>query len=257
MKTLLLCFAFIAIAINAHAQSIVRGEYFIDTDPGYGHASPFEIALPADDVVQSLSIPYSAFPGAGHHLVYVRTRDAAGNWSLTGRRYVEADASSSSPGVIKVAYFFATDNGFGNNPFVRIDASTDGTWNFDIPFNQLPVTWLPDQKLFLRVQDSINGKWSLTTTIDSLNFTWVDIHELEQASGVAIYPNPFTDEISVTLSNTGTIRLALYTEDGKPVLEREVAGTTSINTQRLSPGMYIVLVSSGKKHVYRSTLIKQ
>src|ERR1035438_5583852 len=93
MKKAILCFVFIIFMINAYSQNVIQGEYFIDSDPGFGSATPFTISPQDTDITQAFTIPDSAFPNPGYHCVYFRTLDANGNWSITGRRIVEADRS--------------------------------------------------------------------------------------------------------------------------------------------------------------------
>lgn len=256
MKKIIVLFAFIAIVINASSQNVIRGEYFIDADPGFGSATPFVISLPDSDITQAINIPYSAFPAPGYHYVYIRTMDANGSWNLTAKRIVEADDNPYSLNVIKVEYFFDVDNGFESNAFKQVTASGDSTWNFNIPFNQLPLTWTLNDTLFLRVQDSAGTSWSLTTMIDSLNFTMVGINELTEATGVIIYPNPFVNEIMVSEKNNQKMRLALYSESGQLIFDKVIKHPTKINTELLAPGAYIIFVRTDDQKIYRSVVIK-
>lgn len=63
-------------------SNITRVEYYFDTDPGLGSASP--LTIPAGQfVLNNLTIPVD--PGAlsqGVHRLYARAQNAEGNWSL-------------------------------------------------------------------------------------------------------------------------------------------------------------------------------
>jgi len=57
-------------------SGVAGGEYYIDTDPGVGNATAMTYAagkVTASRTISGLSV--------GQHKLYVRTRDAAGNWS--------------------------------------------------------------------------------------------------------------------------------------------------------------------------------
>lgn len=67
---------------NNIAPSITKAEYFVDTDPGFGNA--VNIPVISDSVINNVSfnVNSSALPLGVHH-VFVRTRDASGQWSLS------------------------------------------------------------------------------------------------------------------------------------------------------------------------------
>lgn len=63
------------------ASPIARAEYFVDTDPGQGQASP---VLPADGlfdtVYEELTVTAAAPSQPGRYTIYIRVQDSAGNW---------------------------------------------------------------------------------------------------------------------------------------------------------------------------------
>lgn len=69
--------------INTSVYVIAGAEYFFNTDPGAGNASPVSFSLPAADSSFNFKIPLSAIP-TGAHTLYIRARDSVNsNWSLT------------------------------------------------------------------------------------------------------------------------------------------------------------------------------
>ena len=256
MKNPFIFFALALTAINAFSQNIIKGEYFIDSDPGFGSATEFLIALPDSDLTQSIVIPYESLPGPGYHNLYTRTQDSNGNWSHTSRSFVDVAENADLAGIIKVEYFFNRDNGFGNNPFVIINASPDSTWNFNIPFDQLLSEWKTNDTLSLRVQESTKSNWSLTTLIDSLNFIMVGIKELEEISGVSVFPNPFSNEINVMLKTIDKVQLVLYNNVGQRFLDKQIKQSEVIDTKFLTPGVYIMVIYSDKQKLYATKIVK-
>ncbi len=257
MKKLITLIAFAAIATSAFSQNIIKGEYFIDTDPGFGRGTGFEISLPDSDFAQAITIPYALFSGPGYHSLFARTKDSNGSWSQTSRSFVEADDNSKLSKVIKVEYFFTTDKGFGNNSFALLDASPDKTWDFKVPFNQLPAEWKVNDTLFVRVQDDTFSRWSQTTFVDSLNFVMVGINNLKEITGLSVYPNPFSDEINVSFKSEGIVRLVFYNDRGQLVLDKEVVTSDKINTQLFAPGVYLLVIYADKEKLYATKIIKQ
>ncbi len=69
---------------NGVISKISKAEYFIDTDPGAGNGTPMQAADGAfDSSSEALTASVNVLGlAAGNHTVYVRARDAAGNWSL-------------------------------------------------------------------------------------------------------------------------------------------------------------------------------
>lgn len=140
---------------------------------------------------------------------------------------------------------------------MMVNPSTDSTWNFDIPYNQLPLTWTPNDTLFLRVQDSVKTNWSITTMIDSLNFTMVGINELAEVSGLSVYPNPFSNELTVSVKDNEKIRIALLNEAGQVMFEKIIEQSAKINTERYAAGAYIIYTWDKNHKCYGSRIIKQ
>jgi len=65
---------------NPADDPIVQAEYFVDTDPGIGSATPISITQ-GDTVVANFQIPTNTLL-IGSHVAYVRVKDSAGRWSV-------------------------------------------------------------------------------------------------------------------------------------------------------------------------------
>ncbi len=75
----------LAIAPAGVITNITRIEYFLDTDPGIGNATPVAGFASAPDVNNfSFNAIVSTVP-LGPHTLYVRTQDESGRWSITNR----------------------------------------------------------------------------------------------------------------------------------------------------------------------------
>jgi hypothetical protein len=93
-------------------------EYFIDTDPGFGNGTniPITAAASVNDVTASVNI--SSLP-LGLHTIYVRSKDDAGNWSITNR-WLFLKAAPTAATINKLEYFIDSDPGFGSGIDVPI-----------------------------------------------------------------------------------------------------------------------------------------
>ncbi|RAK70700.1 hypothetical protein DLM85_07705 [Hymenobacter edaphi] len=159
---MLLVGSIVGSALPGAAQTISQAEYYLDgPDPGYGAATPITISTPAADLAGlSFSANVSGL-GAGFHRLSVRTKDAAGPWSLTTRRtfYYEPLAATAS-NVNKVEYFVDTDPGFGSATDVPVTAGTDlAGVSFSLNAGSLAAGF---HIVGVRSRDA-NGQWSLTT----------------------------------------------------------------------------------------------
>lgn len=256
MKNFIITFVFIVVSISAFSQNIIRGEYFIDSDPGFGNATGFSFALPDSDLTHEFTIHFASFPDPGYHNLFMRTQDSNNNWSQTSRNFIDAGDNSEMSEVIKVEYFFNVDNGFGNNSFVLLEASPENTWNFEIPFDMLPAEWKANDTLSIRVMESTNSSWSQTTLIDSLNFVMVGIDDLKKLTGISVFPNPFFDEIGIISKNESDLRVALYNNAGLLMLDKTVSNDEKINTKFLASGVYLIVVYKSNRKLFGAKIVK-
>ena len=160
MKTLILLGLFSLISLFVRGQNINKAEYYLDSDPGIGLATPITISSPADSVNFSFNVPLN-FSGKGFHKLFVRTRNANGKWSLNETRsiYVFDNSALVPPGnLVSFEYFIDHDPGPG--------AGTKGTItdtsniNFNIPTTGLDPGF---HKIGVRVFNS-EHIWSTTET---------------------------------------------------------------------------------------------
>lgn len=108
------------------AQQITAVEYFFDTDPGLGLASPISIT-PAADLIINETLPTALLAGGVHNLV-IRAKDDNGKWSIVSHRliYINSTAITSPTGPVDyVEYFFDNDPGPGLATALPVGAGTD------------------------------------------------------------------------------------------------------------------------------------
>jgi hypothetical protein len=160
MKKLFFFCAMIKILSGANAQSVIRGEYFVNADFGYGNGTSFVISNTGEDVAQALNIPFSAFPGEGYHFVFFRTRDSNGLWSQTTRRLVHVGQNTADATAVRGEYFIDEDYGVGSGTTFNINpSSSDIAQGLTIPFNAFQSPGY--HYVFFRTLD-IENTWSST-----------------------------------------------------------------------------------------------
>ena len=157
MKKFLLLLVGVYISIISLSQTIVQGEFFIDTDLGFGKNTLVNFTPSADGTFQ-LSVPVNAYP-PGSHKLYFRTKDSNGNWSFTSGRTIEVLLSEAKTSIENGEYFIDTDPGFGMAAAVTI-TSPDSILlqNFTAVTTGLSEGF---HKLYGRFEDN-RGRWGLT-----------------------------------------------------------------------------------------------
>jgi hypothetical protein len=160
--------------------NINRVEWFLDTDPGYGNATP--ISITPGQELSGLGINIDLLPlFQGVHIVGVRSRDANGAWSFDNKwiflKPYSNGGSLPQPKIVRVEYYIDTDPGYGNGTPLTITSATDiGNVIFDADIAVVPNG---AHKLGIRSLDE-NGAWSIDNrfdftggTLSSGTYTWL------------------------------------------------------------------------------------
>jgi len=140
-------------------SNIVAAEYFFDTDPGFGLATTAAVTA-GQTVTFNFTGSISSLANGLHHL-FVRTLDAAGNWSISSPQLFYKQASVTNPvaNITDAEYFFDTDPGFGAATTATVTSGQNVTFSFNGSITSLTNGL---HNLFVRTKDA-NGKWSLST----------------------------------------------------------------------------------------------
>ena len=142
----------------AVASDIVKMEYYIDTDPGFGAAVNVPIATAGVDITQSLTVDLSG-QGDGPHVLYIRAKDQNGSWSLSYAKPFTKVTLAVASDIVKMEYYIDTDPGFGAGANVPIaTAGVDVEQSFVV---DLSVQSDGLHVLYIRAKDQ-NGNWSLS-----------------------------------------------------------------------------------------------
>jgi hypothetical protein len=148
---------------------ITRVEYYLDTDPGFGNATPLSITPGTNLPDLNIAINQAAL-AEGVHRLYVRALNASGHWSLTNtllfyKPYGNGIAPPPPPAatnINRVEYYLDTDPGFGNGISMTITPGTN-LQDLVIPLN--PATLSEGvHRLHIRARNT-NGNWSLNNTL--------------------------------------------------------------------------------------------
>ena len=157
-----------------NAQSLKRGEYFYDTDPGAGNGTPVTIATPSDSVNLNLTIPGPLT--AGWHYLYFRFQDSLGHWGLYNQNgqslYVTNNfidtGANSSPKISAAEYYIDSDPGVGHgSAFTAFTAADSVSLAQDVATGSLHAGF---HYLYARFKYS-NGVWGNPSLSESFYVT--------------------------------------------------------------------------------------
>lgn len=234
MRLLIVIMAVLCNVIT-QAQAITAAEFFVDTDPGVGNATP--VAVTSGTTVNFSATVSTTSLSQGFHFVGIRTRGSDGKWGLYETRGFYISQATGNAGNITAAEFFIDmDPGVGNATPVAVTSGPVVT--FTVSF---PVTALSPGFHFtgIRTRDA-DGRWGLY-----------------EARGFYI---------SGAATNVGNITAAEFYVDSDPGVGAGTAVTitpgpvssfiATIPTASLSPGFHFAVVrardSDGKWGLFES-----
>jgi hypothetical protein len=101
-----------------YSQQIKRREYFVDTDPGVGLGTVITYPTAQDSINETITLNTAGL-SVGFHLLYVRYKSTADNWSIAEPNlfYIYSTSVGGSIAITtlkKREYFIDTDPGVGN-----------------------------------------------------------------------------------------------------------------------------------------------
>lgn len=140
-----------------YAQDIDYAEYFIDSDPGFGTATPIAVSAAGSDISLDFNADIAALQPGIHYLV-IRARDDQGQWSLGSNTvfYLVKSSDVSVSNINQAEYFIDTDPGFGNATSIPVPAPGD-----DLTLPLSPGLESLDQGMHyihFRARD-VSGRW--------------------------------------------------------------------------------------------------
>lgn len=126
MKKASILFIALFVPLFFYAQDIDYAEYFIDTDPGYGSATPIAVSATGSDISLDFSADIAALQPGIHYLV-IRARDDQGQWGQGSNTvfYLVKSPDVSGSHVKQAEYFIDSDPGFGNAISIPVPAPGD------------------------------------------------------------------------------------------------------------------------------------
>jgi gliding motility-associated-like protein len=152
-----LFFIFFLVSFQNFSQTLLRAEYFFNTDPGIGNATPITLAANTGNLVFTTSISTSSL-SQGFHQLALRVKETGGRWSNFEIRgfYITA-TTSDAVNITAAEYFFDTDPGQGAGTAIPVTAGANANFVVSIPTSSLTPGFH-----FLAIRTKgIDGRWGL------------------------------------------------------------------------------------------------
>jgi hypothetical protein len=244
------------VKVDVSTPDIVRAEYFINTDPGFGKATPFTLPVSANISKQALTLDISSAP-LGVNTLYVRTEDSKGIWSLTNYfAFIKGIAESEISPVSSLEYFIDTDPGFGKGTsVVLVPAQNTASYVFNADVSSVPAN--TTHSLFIRARDA-NGVWSFTNILSFTKLSGVGMDEFTDASAAfTAFPNPASDKITLQCSPAKKMdKIELMDIHGKFIQLKSSGNSTEkqLDISKLTNGIYFIRITSGKDIVFKKVV---
>lgn len=235
-------------------DSVITGEWFIDTDLGYGQNTAFSISPLGNDITQSITIPPATIASLseGYHKLYGRVQDGYGRWSETFKRNLEVVSSFNYPSVVTVEYFSSSDLGYDNCVSSALVAAVDSEWTFNVPWSIAPAGV---DTLYFRVKDDGDIRWSHTT-----RRVYNIINGISNAdfSDIQISPNPSNGLFKIQGSNLLVESVEVFSLLGERIFYQKNLDQSQIiiDLSRFTNGLYIVNIKT-KQGLIQQKLIKE
>lgn len=231
--------------------SIDEAEYFFDTDPGLGNGTPLTITPTLDSISFNESISTVGL-GTGGHLLYIRTRDDRGVWSLHTRKRVYVESQ-----LVAAEYFFDTDTGIGLCTPLVVGTPSDSV-DWDISFI-MPFVTPGNHHLYVRTMDD-RGVWSHYAQPKVVTVLPVGEEDIENHE-VWLYNSETSLFVKITgnsLNQVGDI--ALYDASGKLVFNKNKIslnqGINQIQVGNLPAATYFAELRIGEERIIRQLFFR-
>ncbi|WP_133176780.1 T9SS type A sorting domain-containing protein [Terrimonas sp.] len=255
--------------------NIVHVEYYIDTDPGYGNATPVTITAGTDLSDIQLNVNSGALT-AGDHVLAIRSLDANGRWSHDnlwefevsstlpvdllnfGARYtndvVVLDWKTASEQNASHFIVERSDNGISFIPVGKVAASGSSNAVRNYSFNDETAIGTGSLKLYYRLkQVDLDEKFEYSKIVSVT---------LPEQALFTVGPNPAANNISLRYrvsNNSGRALVQISDMNGKKVVEQSISAGTNmhtINIVNLAKGAYILTLID-KEARFTKRFVKQ
>ena len=225
---------------TALSTQLTAAEWFVNTDPGVGKATAINI-IAGQNVNATIAIPQNL--AAGFHNLFIRVKDNRNQWSHYQARmfYIMEASIPVNTQIVRAEWFIDTDPGLGLATSIDIVPGAEVSTTISIPQHVASGV----HNLFIRVLNS-EGKWSHYAG-GEFKVNVVGVHQVvdDCQCVVSIYPNPTSDNVSISVKNTQLEELTLTDLNGKILSKYIVSGDFFVlPIKHLNSGLYFITIKT-------------
>lgn len=238
---------------SAGASDIQEMEYFVDTDPGYGNATPVTVSSPGTDLSFAFTVDLTALD-PGLHQIFFRGKNGSGKWGpVTHGTFITIDIPASEASNIQaLEYFIDNDPGYGSaTPVSLTGTGTDLEITFDVPLADLDIG---DHVLYMRSKNEL-GQWG-PVYIEAFVYSSNDDPELQ--SLYKLYPNPASEQITLEITDEiqDPVHIKINDLHGALVFETWCDDHPCIIEPGLPGGMYLLNIKIDEHNITQKIILK-
>jgi hypothetical protein len=233
--------------------SLVLLEYYFDEDPGFGNGHSISLEEENQSIV--FDIDLTPLDNGFHHL-YIRGKDAAGNWSY---QYHKPIIKRSVPKITKVHYYL-DETPSEDNPGTVIEVTqTENpmTCEFTAELSGLEAG---EHTIYI-VAENENGIYSnvYSGEFTVAGSTGTEIPKLEKQ--IDVFPNPFSSSLQINIKEIEGLKwIKIVKSNGELIYTRtnmldSKNNKVQIDTQSWPAGAYFIIISTSQG-LYTETVIK-
>ncbi len=241
--------SFVVMSIsNSTSAKLNYGEYFIDSDPGMGKATPITF-VKTDSLKSNFAINLGTGLTNGVHNITIRLRDSIGKWTLAESRFFNVlPAPEKTAPLASLEFFYDKDPGVGNG-FVLQSLGNKDSININAQALVNSSLTSGSHIIMIRAKDSI-GRYSM---VNAKQFYICSVFPV--ANFTATYVS-FDSTVSFTSQTTGADANTQYYWD----FNGDGANDNSFQNpdyKYTNPGVYNVRLITTNGGVCGDTIIKK
>ena len=236
-------------------SDIVKAEYFIDDDPGFGNGTAIPVTSPGNQVILNFNVNTVDQP-QGMHNIIIRACNELGTWSTCTQQifYLFKELPPFSVPVTQVEYYIDEDPGEGNGAALNFPHNKSNiTLDYVASLNAFDEG---DHIMYIRSKD-LYERWG-STYMQAFTVLPPNSINRQIINWFKIYPNPTSSNFNIDLDDAQLIPVVLTITDlsGKMVYTEQLTKQSTRITVDLPKGLYIIRLKSDNQQFSKKLMLK-
>jgi hypothetical protein len=248
---------------DGQLYTLAEGEYFIDIDPGLGMATPFNFTASTDAADFNILI-FANDIDPGLHNLYVRTKNANGQWSLTNVKF-DIEFENTLPLNLltfkvrkkdKNALLEWTVNNAINTSHFEVEKDNNREF---IPIGKVNSENTLEERSYTFLDEKTHEKWNyyrLKQVDQDGAFEYSEVRSVyfDSELSLSVYPNPTIQ--TITIHNLDSqYEYELFNSALQKIQEGTIDQEMQLDISQLVDGNYHLIIKKGAE-VHRFMIVK-